>query len=809
MINMSNFANFTKEFPAPQYLCWRYKKKANGQRTKVPYIAGTNRRARSTDRRTWCSAETAVNAYQQNPGKYDGVGFALFGYIGIDLDGCRNEKGELSLLAQEVLAACPSYAELSPSGSGVHVICKSSVKEFADGTTSAVDRELKLEIYLGRQYFTATGNVLTPDRRCIDCTEGLLQLVEKYFPDKLVKHSQTEPQNGPALPPPASVSMSDDEVLARIRNSAQAAKFSRLHDAGDYSAYLKEDGTPDHSRGDGGEIEILCYYTQDPNQVYRIFSTSALARSEKGLDKRRKYLMDTIKKAIARVLARGTVYDPAEYFRKKALAELSAEADLDLLKRIFYYPLSDAGRADRVRAVLGGDWIYSSGSKDWFCWEGTRWKESSGSALSELMIRLARSLKALVAAGEISFDEADATQRKQKESYLKFYAAWEEASKITNTKKLLADYLNVEDPGFDKNVVLLNMPDCTLNLETGEQNGHRREDFITKMTGCAASATYEGSLWEKTLNEVLPDAGTRQYFQRFCGYCLSGDVSEEKFLIAYGEGGAGKGTLLESITAAMGDYATQIPVDLLLQSKANTGEGPAAQLLNLRGMRLALCSESGLGRRLNEAKIKWITGGDTLTARGMYAKKPSHWLPSHKVIIQSNYMPQIADAMDTGIRRRLVIIPFRASGFTVIPKLKAQLKAPEELPAVMAWLLEGYWLWQREGLGPESAEMLAAKGKYYDEQDLLQHWLDECCVIGAGHKLHLTTGKEAFNKWLTDGRTTQESVGLKRFRADMEAHGFRIERKNRGNYFIGVDLIAFTDPEICKPDDPDIEELLG
>ena len=232
---MSNFANFTKEFPAPQYLCWRYEKKANGQRTKVPYIAGTNRRARSTDRRTWCSAETAVNAYQQNPGKYDGVGFALFGYIGIDLDGCRNEKGELSLLAQEVLAACPSYAELSPSGSGVHVICKSSVKEFADGTTSAVDRELKLEIYLGRQYFTATGNVLTPDRRCIDCTEGLLQLVEKYFPDKLVKHSQTEPQNGPALPPPASVSMSDDEVVARIRNSAQAAKFSRLHDAGDYS----------------------------------------------------------------------------------------------------------------------------------------------------------------------------------------------------------------------------------------------------------------------------------------------------------------------------------------------------------------------------------------------------------------------------------------------------------------------------------------------------------------------------------------------------------------------------------------------
>ena len=806
---MSNFANFTKEFPAPQYLCWRYEKKANGQRTKVPYIAGTNRRARSTDRRTWCSAETAVSAYQQPLGLYDGIGFALFGYVGIDMDGCRNDKGELSPLAQEVLAACTSYAEISPSGRGVHVICKSSITEFADGTASAVDKELGLEIYLGKQYFTCTGNVLYTDRRCIDCSEGLLQLVKKYFPQKLDRNSQGEPQDAPALPE-AAVSLTDAEVLAAIRRSAQAEKFSRLHDEGDFSDYLKEDGSPDHSSGDIAEMEMLSYYTQNEDQVVRIFCTSALARAEKGLEKRQKYLYDTARKAIARVLARGTVYDPQTYYKQQALAALTAEANLDTLKELFFYELTDAGRADRVRAMAGDSWLYSSNARNWYQWTGQRWLENAGSGLSELMIRLFRQLLALIGAGEITFSGSGRDQDKQREAYQRFYKDSCNVPKIRAAKALLADYLDVdggnEGPVFDRSVNLLNTPGGTLNLDTGEYHAHRREDLITKITGCAAGCTYHGSLWEKTLNEVLPDAGTQQYFQRFCGYCLNGDVSEEKFIIAYGEGGAGKGTLLEAIAAAMGDYATQIPVDLLLQSKAGTGEAPAAQLLSLRGKRMALCSESGLGRRLNEAKIKWITGGDTLTARGLYARKPTNWLPTHKVIIQSNYMPQIADAMDSGIRRRLVIIPFRASGFTVNPRLKAQLKAPDELQNVLAWLIDGHQKWRLFGLGEESQEMLAAKGRYYDEQDLLQHWLDECCIMGAGYRMHLTTGKEAFNRWLTDGRTTQESVGLKRFRADMEAHGFRIERKNRGNYFIGVTLKGFIESEICNPD---LGELLG
>ena len=784
---MSNFANFTKEFPAPQYLCWRYEKKANGQRTKVPYIAGTNRRARSTDRRTWCSAETAVNAYQQNPGKYDGVGFALFGYIGIDLDGCRNEKGELSLLAQEVLAACPSYAELSPSGSGVHVICKSSVKEFADGTTSAVDRELKLEIYLGRQYFTATGNVLTPDRRCIDCTEGLLQLVEKYFPDKLVKHSQTEPQNGPALPPPASVSMSDDEVVARIRNSAQAAKFSRLHDAGDYSGYLNEKGLPDHSSGDMAEIEIICYWTQDSEQVYRIFSASALARSEKGIDKRKKYLMDTIRKAIARVLARGTVYNPQEYFGKKTLAALTAAADLDQLKELFFYELTDAGRADRVRAVAGDAWLYSSNARSWYQWTGQRWLENAGSGLSELMIRIYRQLQQLIGAGEITFSGSGRDQDKQREAYMRFYKDSCNLPKIRAARALLADFLDVDStnggPVFDCSVSLLNTPAGTLDLGNGETYAHRRGDYITKITASSASTTYAGSLWEKTINEVIPDAGTREYFQRFLGYCLTGDTSEEKFLIAYGKGGQGKGTLLETVAAAMGDYAAPVPIEMLLQGRTSTGEAPAAQLLSLKGRRLALCSESGIERRLDAAKVKWLTGGDTITARGLYAKKPVTWKPSHKIVIQSNYLPEIPDAMDSGIRRRLVIVPFNASGIITDPALKSRLQQPEELQHVLCWLLEGHRKWRQDGLGSESREMEEIRTRYYADNDPLSQWLEERCIEGPGYELLLKDGLIDFNSWLAG-----KAVNRKRFIDDMLAHGFKKKRTRAGTAFDGLQL---------------------
>ncbi len=67
--------------------------------------------------------------------------------------------------------------------------------------------------------------------------------------------------------------------------------------------------------------------------------------------------------------------------------------------------------------------------------------------------------------------------------------------------------------------------------------------------------------------------------------------------------------------------------------------------MNLRGKRLVWVSETDEGRRLNAGKLKWLTGGDTLTGRGVYERRQVDFRPTHKLLILTNHLPK-ADAAD-------------------------------------------------------------------------------------------------------------------------------------------------------------------
>jgi putative DNA primase/helicase len=141
----------------PQWVCWRLEMRG-GKPTKVPYIAGTNSRASSTDLMTWSSFEYAFAAYEAGEPPYDGIGFVFCSadpLAGIDLDGCRNpETGEVAPWAQKIVAdASEGYVEASPSGTGVHIIVEGRVR---DGGL----RRGPVEMYSRDRFFTITGAVL-------------------------------------------------------------------------------------------------------------------------------------------------------------------------------------------------------------------------------------------------------------------------------------------------------------------------------------------------------------------------------------------------------------------------------------------------------------------------------------------------------------------------------------------------------------------------------------------------------------------------------------------------------------------------
>ncbi len=135
-----------------QWLVWKREKRGDDI-TKVPYIAGGVGKANTTDMMTWRTFDEAVAALQT--GRYDGLGFVFSSgdpYAGVDLDNCRNpETGELEEWAAGIVEDLDGYAEVSPSGKGVHIIIRGKAPNKRRG---------RVEAYSSERYFTMTGVVL-------------------------------------------------------------------------------------------------------------------------------------------------------------------------------------------------------------------------------------------------------------------------------------------------------------------------------------------------------------------------------------------------------------------------------------------------------------------------------------------------------------------------------------------------------------------------------------------------------------------------------------------------------------------------
>jgi predicted P-loop ATPase len=146
----------TRNIPAelralPQWVNWQIETR-DGRPTKIPKQPD-GKNASSTERRTWNTYYVVDNA----PGELGTrVGFVFTkedGYVGIDLDKCRNVKtGETEEWALRIIAELDSYTELSQSGTGWHIIVKGKLPD-----TGRHPKDSRLEMYDHSRYFTFTG----------------------------------------------------------------------------------------------------------------------------------------------------------------------------------------------------------------------------------------------------------------------------------------------------------------------------------------------------------------------------------------------------------------------------------------------------------------------------------------------------------------------------------------------------------------------------------------------------------------------------------------------------------------------------
>lgn len=320
--------------------------------------------------------------------------------------------------------------------------------------------------------------------------------------------------------------------------------------------------------------------------------------------------------------------------------------------------------------------------------------------------------------------------------------------------------VNMDD--FDADPWLINTQSGVVDLTTGTIRQHEPKYLQTKITNCGVGDSSFARTWLNFItNATGGDDDLALFLKRMAGYALTGSIKEHSLCFFYGAGGNGKGTFLNTLSEAMGNYAAVAPMDTFT---AKRNDAHPTDLAGLVGARLVTAQETDEGRRWDEAKVKSFTGGDPISARFMRGDFFT-FKPQAKLIFAGNHRPEIRN-VDAAIRRRMSIVPFTITPKVVDKDLPDKLRA--ELPHILAWLIEGCLLWQQNGLAaPESVQ--DATDEYFDDEDPMGRWLDERCDVDASAT---SNSQELFADWQQWANENNEYVGTsKRFLSALKKRG--------------------------------------
>lgn len=425
---------------------------------------------------------------------------------------------------------------------------------------------------------------------------------------------------------------------------------------------------------------------------------------------------------------------------------------------------SDDALALRFAERHAEDRLYVARWSKWLVWDGKRW-------CSDDTLR--------------AFDDARAICREAAAQCndAKVAKALASAATVAAIERLArADRrLAATASQFDADPWLLNTPDGVVDLRTGEIRDPRREDFMTKMASASPGGSCER--WVSFLNTITgSDLWLRRYLARVAGYALTGSIREHVFFFAFGHGANGKSVFAETISALMGDYAMAAPVEMFVASKL---QGHTTDIAGLQGARFVTASETEAGRALAEAKIKLLTGGDTVSARRMRADNVA-FSPQFKLFITGNHKPRL-NSNDEAMRRRLHLIPFEVT----IPVHARDQKLPEKLreewPGILRWAIDGCIKWQSLGLAPPPA-VREATDEYLDAEDTVQAWLSSAVELDPNAR---SSTEQLFASWRQFAEQNREEIGgIKDFTKALEAKQFVRKHGREGNRWHGIRLLG-------------------
>ena len=701
----------------PRWVGFTLEGQPNGKTTKKPVDPHTLYGASSTNPDTWGTYEEALACIGENSrfGAVSGVGFVLSPpYCGIDLDHVIDkETGELHADALDIVETMDSYTERSPSGTGLHIIYRGSVHpEWKKKQTGAFGENTDLEMYQQGRYFTVTGDVFGGYTDIHD-REDYAALIQKAY---MKKPKQENCQPAGMVQAPV---LQEDEVLAAARNSKNGLLFSDLM-AGRWEKHYNS-----QSEADMALCSMLAFwFGKDERRMDKVFRQSGMMR-EKWDEKRSDttYGAVTIQKAVSSC---------SQVYTKKSLLS-EDEYEITIMPKQ-WHSFDDTGNALRMVDLFGDRIRYHYADKRWMIYDKVKWSYDNAGLIWKMIDKTMAS---------ISLEEKHYADLGLENEFRKHLKKCRSNNAKRALEKEIQHHVGITPGVLDRHKLLLNTPGGVVDLKAFTVTQNDPGHYITKATAVSYRPGAKCPLWLKFLDDIF--AGDRElirYVQKAVGYSLSGLTDEQCAFILYGNGRNGKSTWIDIIRYICGDYATNIQPETLM---TRTQQGAAnSDIARLKGARFVTSVEPNEGVRLNEGLLKQLTGDDVVTARKLYGDE-FEFRPEFKLWMATNHRPVIRGT-DTGIWRRIHLIPFTVQ----IPEEQVDKKLKDKLlceaEGILCWCVEGMRLYHEEGL-KKPASVCRATEEYRKDMDTISKFLDECTVSAPMRYVKAKDLYTVYTKW--------------------------------------------------------------
>lgn len=375
------------------------------------------------------------------------------------------------------------------------------------------------------------------------------------------------------------------------------------------------------------------------------------------------------------------------------------------------------GATYRFIDLYGHEVRFLAEAKDWVYFDGRKWRFDRGGFVWTRLIKVI----------ERTPGDCGATP-----ASLKYLASAKTTAHLggieTGAKRM--DGMCLSETEMDKDDHLLNCLNGVVNLVSGEKTPHNKSMFMSKIVEVNYDPMAEAPEFMKFLRSIMcGDESLVEFLQIYFGYSLTGLPPDRIFAIFYGSGRNGKSTLMQIISAIMGDYHVSARVQSIMQTNQGPLDKIGEDLIPLRGARLASMQEAEKGVKLNEGKIKELTGRDRLKCRYLHSNLWLEWVNTAKLVLSTNHKPRISGT-DSGIWDRVALVPFlyRIPDEALDPDLPDRI-VRDEAAGVLSWMVQGavkFYAQNKKIHRPDAIKV--ATNEYRNDEDIIGRFADQCVV---------------------------------------------------------------------------------